>query len=187
MALLPITLYGDKILRKKTARVAEVDVKTVKLIKDMFDTMKNAPGIGLAANQVGVDKRIFIADVSSVEGYENSKPMVFINPKIEKFSEEKSTMEEGCLSIPEIRLDIERPKQITVKFQDTELKEHSLVADGLLARVIQHECDHLNGILFTDKISDELKKKLKKDLNKIRHRKIEVEYPVSQNIDYRLK
>ncbi len=187
MALLPITLYGDKILRKKTARVTEVDVKTVKLIKDMFDTMKNAPGIGLAANQVGADKRIFIADISSVEGYENSKPMVFINPKIEKFSEEKNTMEEGCLSIPEIRLDIERPKQITVKFQDTELNEHILDADELLARVIQHECDHLNGILFTDKIPDELKKKLKKDLSKIKHRKIEVEYPVTQNIDYCLK
>lgn len=187
MALLPITLYGDKILRKKTEKVSEVDVKTVKLIKDMFDTMKNASGIGLAANQVGADKQIFILNISSVEGYENSKPMIFINPKIEKFSEEKITMEEGCLSIPEIRVDVERPKEITVKFQDTDLKEHVLDADKLLARVIQHECDHLLGVLFTDKISDELKKRLKKDLNKIKHRKIEFEYPVTKNVDYRLK
>ncbi len=187
MALLPITLYGDKILRKKTEKVSEVDVKTVKLIKDMFDTMKNASGIGLAANQVGIDKQIFIVDLSPIEGYENSKPMVFINPKIEKFSEKKITMEEGCLSIPEIRADVERPKEITVKFQDTDLKEHFLDADELLARVIQHECDHLQGVLFTDKISDELKKKLKNDLNKIKHREFEFEYPVTESVGYRLK
>lgn len=187
MSLLPITLYGDKILRKKTQQVSEVNVKTVKLIKDMFETMKNASGVGLAANQVGADKQIFILDITSVEGYENSKPMVFINPKIERFSEEKITMEEGCLSIPEIRVDVERPKEITVKFQDTDLKEHTLDSDELLARVIQHECDHLHGVLFTDKISDELKKKLKKDLNKIRLRKIDFEYPVTENLDYHLK
>ena len=186
MSLLPITLYGDKILRKKTEKVSDVDLINVKLIKDMFETMKNASGIGLAANQVGADKQIFIIDLSGLEGYENSKPMVFINPKIEKFSEEKIIMEEGCLSIPDIRAEVERPKVVVIKYQDTNMQRQELEADELLARVIQHEFDHLQGVLFTDKISDEMKKKLKKDLNKIKQRKIDTEYPVTEHIDYQL-
>ncbi|HKI79239.1 MAG TPA: peptide deformylase [Ignavibacteriaceae bacterium] len=186
MPLLPITLYGDKILRKKTEQVSDVDMETVKLIKDMFDTMRNASGIGLAANQVGADKQIFIVDLSGVEGFENAKPMVFINPKFEKFDDEKVIIEEGCLSIPDVRADVERPKKVTLVYYDTDMKEQKLEADELLARVVQHEFDHLQGILFTDKISDEMKKKLKKDLNDIKHRKVEFEYPVTDNMDYQL-
>ncbi len=186
MAVLPITVYGDKILRKKAKKVNEVDVKTIELIKNMFDTMRNASGIGLAANQVGSDKSIFVVDISQVEDYEDTKPIALINPKIIKRSEKKVLMEEGCLSIPDVREEVRRPESITIVYHDTDLKEHTLEADGLMARVMQHEYDHLQGILFTDLIPDELKKKYKKDINRIRKRKIEIEYPITKNIDYQL-
>lgn len=186
MSFLPVTMCGDKILRKKTAKVTEVDNETIELITNMFDTMRNANGIGLAANQVGADKSILIVDISLVEGYEQTKPLVLINPKITKYSDEKSVMEEGCLSIPDVREEVERPETITVTYQDTDLKEHTIDADNLLARVIQHEYDHLQGILFTDLVSDETKKRIKKPLKKIKKRKIEVDYPISDSVDYQI-
>ena len=186
MALLPVTLIGDKILKKKTSNVKEVDVKTIELIRDMFDTMRNASGIGLAANQVGADKSIIVIDVSVIEGNEEIKPIVFINPKITKRSEKKVKIEEGCLSIPDVRAEIERPESVTIVFKDTEFKEKTLHAEGLLARVIQHEYDHLQGILFTDLISDDLKKKLNKEIIKIKKRKIDFQYPVTESVDYQI-
>ena len=177
MALLPITLIGDKILRRKVKKVSDIDVETVELIKNMFKTMRNANGIGLAANQVGADKSIIVCDVSVVEEYKKLKPMIFINPEIIYRSEEKIVMEEGCLSIPDIRCEIERPREIVLKYKDTEMKEHEIEASELLARVIQHEFDHLNGILFTDLIDQIQKKKLKKPLNLIKNRQLEVDYP----------
>ena len=186
MALLPITLIGDKILRRKTKQVSEVDMETVELIKNMFQTMRNANGIGLAANQVGADKSIIICDLSGVEEYKKLKPMVFINSEIIYRSEEKIIMEEGCLSIPDVRCEIERPRQIVLKYSDTDMKEHEIEASDLLARVIQHEFDHTNGKLFTDLIDQIQKKLLKKPLNRIRSRQLEVDYPVTVDSDYRL-
>lgn len=186
MAILPITMFGDKILRKKVNQVKTVDNEIVELITNMFDTMRNASGIGLAASQVGANKSIFIVDISEVEEYEEFKPLVFVNPKIVKYSEEKAVLEEGCLSIPDVRSDVERPEAITIKYQDVELKEQTMDADNLLARVIQHEYDHLFGVLFTDLVNDEMKKRLKKPLQKIRKRKIDIEYPVSKTIDHQL-
>ncbi len=186
MSILPITVYGDKILRKKVDPVTLIDDKTIELIKFMFDTMRNANGIGLAANQVGVNKSIFVVDISPVENYEKHKPITMINPKIIKRSDETIGMEEGCLSIPDIRAEVIRPKEITIIYQDTDLTERQMDADELFARVIQHEYDHLCGILFTDLISDELKKQLKKSLTKIQKRKVEIDYPISENTDYRL-
>ncbi len=186
MAVLPITVYGDKILRKKAARITEVDLKTIELIKNMFDTMRNANGIGLAANQIGVDKAIFVIDISQVEDYEDTKPIAFINPKIISRSDKKILMEEGCLSIPDIREEVRRPESITIVYHDTDLKEQTLEADGLFARVIQHEYDHLQGILFTDLIPDDVKKRYKRDLNKIRKRKVDIDYPITENVDYQL-
>ncbi len=186
MAVLPITVYGDKILRKKAARVTEVDLKTIELIKNMFDTMRNANGIGLAANQVGVDKSIFVIDISQVEDYEDTKPIAFINPKIITRSDKKILMEEGCLSIPDIREEVRRPESITIVYHDTDLKEQTLEADGLMARVIQHEYDHLQGILFTDLIPDDVKKKYKREINKIRKRKVDIDYPITESVDYQL-
>lgn len=180
MSLLPITLYGDKILRKKTSKVTEVDNKTIELIRDMFATMRNANGIGLAANQVGVDKQIFVLDISAIEGYEENKPMTIINPRIIERSEMKNKMEEGCLSIPDVRFELERPEEITITYQDIDLKEHTIKVGDVLARVMQHESDHLQGILFIDYMSEEEKKKFKKNLENIKNRKMEVDYPVTE-------
>jgi peptide deformylase len=179
-------MFGDKILRKKVERVTDVDNEIIELISNMWETMKNAKGVGLAASQVGADKKIFIVDLSGVEGYEETKPTVFINPEIVEYSEEQVIIEEGCLSIPDIRADVERAEEITIKYFDTDMKEKVLNADDLMARVIQHEYDHLCGILFTDLVDDQTTKKIKKSLQRIRARKIEVSYPVSENIDYQL-
>jgi peptide deformylase len=187
MSIVPISVYGDKILRKKAQQVKNVDFITVEFIKNMFETMRNANGIGLAATQVGIDQSIFIVDLSPVEDYEKSKPIVFINPKILDFSDKKVPIEEGCLSIPTVRYEVERPETIYITYLDTDLKEHTLEADKLLARVCQHEQDHLNGILFTDHLDEDAKKKLKKSLEKIKKREIEIDYPIVQKPDYQLK
>jgi len=186
VAILPITMFGDKILRKKVNKVKVIDNEIIELVTNMFDTMRNANGIGLAANQVGADRAVFVVDISMVEEYQDSKPLVFINPKIVKRSEEKVVFEEGCLSIPDVRGDVERPEAISITYQDFDFKEQTLDADNLLARVIQHEYDHLMGILFTDLVDDELKKRFKKPLHRIRKRKIDIAYPISKTIDYEL-
>ena len=187
MSVVPISVYGDKILRKKAQLVKNVDFMTVELIKSMFETMRNASGIGLAATQVGVDQSVFVVDLSPVEDYEKSKPMVLINPKILDFSDKKITIEEGCLSIPNVRYEVERPETIYITYYDTELKEQTFEATKLFARVFQHEQDHLNGVLFTDHLDEDVKKKLKKSLDKIRKREIEIDYPIAQKRDYQLK
>lgn len=186
MSIIPVTMCGDKILRKKTAKVNEIDDKTVGIIADMFETMRNANGIGLAANQIGLNRQIFVVDISPVEGYEKYKPIAMINPKIFSKSDETISIEEGCLSIPELREEVIRPESIEVSFFDINMKEHSIEANELLARVIQHEYDHLQGILFIDYFDDELKKRYKKHLDKIRKRKLDIEYPISSSTDYLL-
>jgi peptide deformylase len=186
MSIIPITMCGDKILRKKTVKVTEIDDNIVGIITDMFETMRNASGIGLAANQVGLNKQIFVVDVSPVEGYENYKPVAMINPRILSKSDETDSMEEGCLSIPELREEIIRPKGISVSYFDVNMKEHTIEADELFARVIQHEYDHLQGILFIDYFDDDIKKKYKKHLEKIRKRKLDIDYPISSSTDYLL-
>ncbi len=186
MALLPVTLIGDKILRKKANQVKKIDFKTIELIKNMFDTMRNANGVGLAANQVGSDKAIFVIDVSEVEGYENIKPIAFINPRITFRSKETELGEEGCLSIPDLRGDIERARTIKITYHDTDLVEHTFETEKFLARVIQHEYDHLQGVLFTDLVSDGEKKKLRKEILKIKKRDYDFNYPVTDDIDYQI-
>ena len=187
MSIVPITMCGDKILRKKAAKVSEVDDKIVGIIADMFETMRNASGIGLAANQIGLNKQIFVVDISPVEDYEKYKPLAMINPKIISKSDETISIEEGCLSIPELRAEVIRPKSIFVSFLDVNLKEHTIEADELFARVIQHEYDHLQGVLFIDYFDDELKKRYKKHLEKIRKRKLDIDYPISSSSDYLIK
>jgi peptide deformylase len=186
VAILPITMFGDKILRKKVNKIKAVDNEMKELIDNMFETMSNANGIGLAANQVGADRSIFIVDISNLEEHEESKPLVFINPKIVKRSEVQTIFEEGCLSIPDIRGDVVRPEAITIEYQDSEFIKQTMNADNLLSRVIQHEYDHLLGILFTDLVNDEMKKRFKKPLQRIRKRKIDIAYPISKTIDYQL-
>jgi len=186
MSIIPITLCGDRILRKKVAKVTDIDDKTIGIIADMFETMRNANGIGLAANQIGLNKQIFVVDISPVEDYEKYKPIAMINPKIISKSDETNSIEEGCLSIPELRDEVMRPKGISVSYFDVNMKEHTIEADELFARVIQHEYDHLQGVLFIDYFDDEMKKRYKKHLEKIKKRKLDIDYPISPSTDYYL-
>ncbi|GAB4149612.1 MAG: peptide deformylase [Ignavibacteriales bacterium] len=180
MAILPITVYGDKILREKTKPVKSIDDNIIELLQDMFETMHNANGIGLAANQVGVDKSIFIVDLSLSEGYEKFKPMVFINPKIVLYSDEKNIIEEGCLSLPNLRADVERSSDIRIQYLDTDENEREIEASELFARVILHEYDHLLGKMIPDRVDEEIKKQLKDELLTIKQRKVKIDYPITK-------
>lgn len=178
MAILPIYTYGQPVLRKKAKPVLKVDDKLVKFVQDMFETMHTAHGIGLAANQVGSLHRVIVVDVSDMgDEYIDAKPMVLLNPEI--VSEEGSwAMEEGCLSIPDIRDEVERAETIRVRYKDLEFKDHQLTASGLLGRVLLHEIDHLNGVLFIDHIGKIKRKLLTGRLNKIRRGEVDIEYPI---------
>jgi peptide deformylase len=156
MALRDILILPDKRLRQISDPVKKIDAGLRKLIEDMFETMYDAPGIGLAAIQIGAPKRVITMDLAKKE--EPRNPQVFINPEIVWTSEEKATYEEGCLSIPEYYDDVERPAQVKVKYLDLEGKRQEVVANGLFATCLQHEIDHLNGVLFIDHLS-----KLKRD------------------------
>ena len=156
MALREIIVLPDKRLRLVSESVKTVDAELRALIDDMFETMYEAPGVGLAAIQVGVAKRVITADTAKKD--EPKQPQVFINPEIVWSSEEKNTYEEGCLSIPEYYEEVERPAQVKVRFTDLDGKAHEEDAEGLFATCIQHEIDHLNGVLFVDYLS-----KLKRD------------------------
>ena len=156
MTVRKIIKLPDKRLRLVSEPVKPVDAGLRKLVEDMFETLYAAPGIGLAGIQVGVAKRVIIMDLSKKE--DTRKPEVFINPEVTWASEEKSTYEEGCLSIPEYYEEVERPAVVKVKYLDLEGKAREVEASGLLATCLQHEIDHLNGILFIDHIS-----KLKRD------------------------
>lgn len=177
MSVLPIYTYGQSVLRKKAKPVRRIDDGLVQLVEDMIDTMLPANGIGLAANQVGVLERVIIVDAAEAEQNPDLKPMVLINPEVIQ-AEGKWTMEEGCLSIPEIREEIERAEKIRVTFKDLAFNDQEIEAQGLLARVILHEIDHLDGILFIDHISPARQKLLRGRLNKIRKGDVEVIYPI---------
>ena len=157
MALRDILIIPDKRLRMKSEPVKAIDKEVRALIEDMFETMYAAPGIGLAAIQIGVPKRVVTMDLAKKD--DPAEPQVFINPEIVWSSDEKAIYEEGCLSIPEYYEEVERPKTVRVKFLDREGKPQEMEADGLLATCLQHEIDHINGVLFIDHIS-----KLKRDM-----------------------
>lgn len=182
--ILPVYIYGTRVLRRKAKPVARVDDGLIRLIMDMFDTMHNDNGIGLAANQVGRLKRVIVVDISDVEESDGikideagRKPLALINPEI--LSEEGTwTMEEGCLSIPDVRDAVERAERITVRFKDTSFRDVTLDATGLLARVILHEVDHLNGVLFLDHLSDERLKVHEDRLKQLQRGEFEYPFPV---------
>jgi peptide deformylase len=156
MAPREIITLPDKRLRLKSEPVGKITPEIKRLVEEMFEAMYAAPGIGLAAIQVGVPKRVVTMDLSKKE--DEKAPQVFINPEITWASDEKSVYEEGCLSIPEVHEDVERPAKVRIKYLDLEGQPHEAEAEGLFATCIQHEVDHLNGKLFIDHIS-----KLKRD------------------------
>jgi peptide deformylase len=151
MAIRDILVLPEPKLRLVSAPVTEIDAETKKLIADMFETMYDAPGVGLAAIQIGIPKRIVTIDVAKKD--EPRAPQVFINPQIVWASEEKAVHEEGCLSIPEYYEEVERPARIKVRYRTSDGEEHEVEADGLLATCLQHEIDHLDGVLFIDHLS----------------------------------
>ena len=157
MTIRKILIEPDPLLRKISVSVEKVDSKIQQIMDDMLETMYDAPGIGLAAIQIGIPKRIIVIDLAK-EG-EKKNPLFIVNPQIVFKSDNEATYEEGCLSIPGQFAKIQRPEKCTIKFLDYEGKEKEIKTEGLLATCIQHEIDHLNGILFIDYLS-----KLKKDM-----------------------
>jgi peptide deformylase len=151
MALRPILTAPDPRLKRVASDVAKVDGEIRTLIADMLETMYEAPGVGLAAVQIGVAKRVIVMDIDQKEGQKN--PRVFINPKILWASDKLASFEEGCLSVPDIWEQVERPASIRAEYLDRDGKKQTLEADGLLADCLQHEIDHLDGILFIDHLS----------------------------------
>ncbi|MBI5163859.1 MAG: peptide deformylase [Magnetospirillum sp.] len=151
MAILPILTAPDPRLKAKAARVEAVDDEVRRLMDDMLETMYAAPGIGLAAPQVGVGKRVVVIDTGKTEAERN--PLRMANPEIIAVSDEDNTYEEGCLSVPEHYASVVRPKTVRVRFLDHQNEIRELDLDGILATVVQHEVDHLDGVLFIDHLS----------------------------------
>ena len=184
--ILPIVAYGDPVLRKVGKEIDANYPDLEKLISNMKETMYNASGVGLAAPQIGKAIRIFIIDASpfaedeglSEKDREILKTFnrVFINAKIIEEEGDEWVFNEGCLSIPDVREDVFRKPKITIEYQDEDFKMHTEILDGLAARVFQHEYDHLEGVLFTDKLSTLKKRIIKKKLENISKGKIDADY-----------
>jgi len=178
MSILPIYTFDHPVLRQETSQVEEDSAEISGLIVSMFETMNNARGIGLAANQVGKSLALTVIDVSDFEGFEDFKPMVLINPVI-LGTHGESVFEEGCLSLPDIREDIVRPESVGVKFHDASFKEVEMEVNQILARVIQHEIDHLHGKYFIDYLSPLKLSLLKGRLSRMHRGELEVDYPIA--------
>ena len=184
--ILPIVAYGDPVLRKVADDIDKDFPRFEELVANMWDTMYNASGVGLAAPQIGLPIRLFLVDTTPfaddeelTEEEQNALKgfrKVFINAKIEEETGTEWAFNEGCLSIPDVREDVSRKDTITISYMDENFKSYKETYDGLLARVIQHEYDHIEGILFTDKLSSLKKRLLKGRLANISKGKIKVEY-----------
>ncbi|MEQ8924407.1 MAG: peptide deformylase [Fulvivirga sp.] len=175
----PIVVYGDPVLKKK-AQPIEKGTDLSELIADMHETMQGAHGIGLAAPQIGKSIRLFVVDGRPMED-EDMQDFVkaFINPEIIDEYGEEWAFEEGCLSIPNIREDVERPEKLKIRYFDENWNEHEEEYDGMKARIIQHEYDHIEGVLFTDYLTPLKKRMLKGKLQNITKGKMKVEYRVA--------
>jgi len=178
MSILPIYNCFHPVLKQSTQAIEEFNQELVDLVKNMFDTLYNiSNGVGLAANQVGVSKSVFIVDLRNED---KSKPLTFINPEIISFSDDLVEYQEGCLSIPEFYENLKRPSKVEIKFYDLNIKEHKMEFDEFMSRVIQHEKDHLDGILMFERLTP-LKRTLSKTkLSKIQKGEFEVNYPMIQ-------
>lgn len=176
----PIVVYGDPVLKKRAVEIEKGSIDIAALAEDMFETMYSASGIGLAAPQIGKSIRMFVVDGSPLEeeGVTDFKK-IFINPTIlEEFGEEWA-FEEGCLSIPNIREDIDRPKILTINYMNENWEEYTEEYEGIKARIIQHEYDHLEGILFTDHLTPFKKRLLKAKLQNISKGRVKTDYRIA--------
>jgi len=182
----PIIAYGDPVLRKEARDIEQGEIDVKKLAADMYETMYAASGVGLAAPQIGMDIRLFVVDGTPInvgaETEEDIHPSlihfkkVFINAEIIEEDGDEWAYEEGCLSIPGVRADVYRPEFITIRYFDTDWVEHTEDYEGLAARIIQHEYDHIDGILFTDHLTSLKKQLLKKKLTNITKGDVDIEY-----------
>ena len=173
----PIVAYGSAILRKKTKEIEENSDELQELIANMFETMEGANGIGLAAPQIGKDVRLFIVDADGIEepGCEGFRK-VFINAEIIEETGKEWVFEEGCLSIPHVRGDVTRKPEVTIRYRDESWEEKTETFDGMPARIIQHEYDHIEGILFVDRVHALKRTMLKGKLQKISNGNIRTDY-----------
>ena len=168
-----LVIYGDERLKKISEKIEKIDDKIINLIDDMFETMYKERGVGLAAVQIGVLKKIIVISVPDFD--DETKPdfkLALINPEIIWHSDDTETLEEGCLSFPDIRDEVSRYKQIKVKYLDKENKEQILLAEDYIAKVLQHEIDHTNGISFIDRLESFQKRRLKRELKELRNNTI---------------
>jgi peptide deformylase len=166
LSVLPIKIYGEQVLREKSKAIGNIDGDLVKFLKDMNESMIAAKGLGLAANQVGKTIRAFSIDLSHFDVL--AEPKIIINPEIMEKSDEQITGEEGCLSFPGLFQMIQRPRKVTIKTLDLDGEEYYFEAEGLIARVILHEFDHLNGVLFIDKLTPAQRILIKSKLTRIK-------------------
>lgn len=183
MAILPIYPYDARVLREETREIKGPSTELTQLILDMFETMDKANGVGLAANQVGEGKSLFVIDLRPAEGYEETKPLVFINPVITDLWGEEIGYEEGCLSVPNVREEIFRPEKLHIKYRDANFEAQELEVDDFLSRVIQHEFDHLEGIFFTDYLRGLRKRLVMPVLKKIRAGEAEADYVMAMKVE----
>lgn len=195
MSTLPIYLYGSEVLKKKARPIHELDGSVIKLMYDLIETMHKANGIGLAATQVGAMRQLLVVDLAAIDraGREEEegkteppetevKTLVMINPQV--MEEQGSwSMEEGCLSIPEVRAEVDRADKVRVKFRDANFNEVELTCEGMLARVVLHEIDHLNGVLFVDRLGKTRRALLKSELRKIKKGEVDTSYPVISAVE----
>lgn len=174
----PIVLFGDPVLKRKAKTIEKGELAIDQVIANMFETMDEANGVGLAAPQIGMSIRLFVLDTTPMveDDEEEGVRKIFINPEIVDESGDEWAFEEGCLSIPGIREDVSRLETIKIKYQDEEWNWHEDELDGMLARVIQHEYDHIEGVLFTDYLTSFKKRLLKKRLENISKGKVDVSY-----------
>ena len=183
MAILPIVTYNDPILRQKATPVEGLSREIEESIESMFETMYNSSGVGLAAPQIGKSLQIFVIDADAMtedkEDEVDFGPIVFINPEIIEMSGEEVVMEEGCLSIPDVRDEIKRKSEVVIRFRDKDFQERTETFNGWVSRVIQHEYDHLNGVLFLDYLSAFRRRFHRFTLKKIDSGRQKTEYPLA--------
>jgi peptide deformylase len=183
--ILPINTYNDAVLREKAVKIDAIDAELTQLIDDMYETMYQAHGVGLAAPQIGKSIRLFVIDADAM--FEDDDPDVdklrigpttFINPEIVSMSDVKIPMDEGCLSLPDLRESIVRPESLVIRYKDRDFNDCELEATGWLSRVIQHEYDHLDGVLFFERLGSFRRRLLKSKLDAIASGLVLPEYPV---------
>ena len=185
--IMPIYLYGTKAFDKPVHRVTQFNDKLVGLTRNMFETLANGDGIGLAANQIGLPVSLFVIDLSEMEAHEEEKPLAVINPVILSSSDSSVTIEEGCLSIPGVREEVTRPESITVSFTDGTFNTIRTELSGVSARVFQHEYDHLHQKFFVDRLSGVKRQLLKPKLSRVRRGEFATHYPAISAVDDKMK